>query len=155
MFPKLFWKKKTYKNWNNDVVVFFCFCMLCSRKNENSWKTLRKKHQTSKPTFWKNDKFWWFSHVLYFYFFIPRILLVFHKWWQKNEKPLLKDFYDFSFLSVVHIFWRDHDFAPSEFLYKNGICHNLNDFLSSWHDSIWVLHRIFLRIFFVKLLFFH
>ena len=30
---------------------------------------------------------------------------------------------------------------------EKGICHNLNDFLSSWHDSIWVLHRIFLRIF--------
>ena len=32
----------------------------------------------------------------------------------KNEKPLLKDFYVFSFLSVVHIFWPNHDFAPSE-----------------------------------------
>ena len=117
--------------------------------------TKEKNIKFQKQLFEKKYKFWWFFHVLYFYFFIPRILLVFHKWWQKNEKPLLKDFYVFSFLSVVHIFGPNHDFASSEFLYKNGICHNFNDFLSSWHHSIWKIHRIFLRIFFVKFLFFY
>ena len=39
-------------------------------------------------------------------------------------------------------------FTETYNLVKNGICHNLNDFLSFHDDSIWKLHRISLRIFF-------
>ena len=38
-------------------------------------------------------------------------------------------------------------------LWKNGIRHNLSDFLSICDDSIWKMYRIFLRIFFMKFIF--
>ena len=35
-----------------------------------------------------------------------------------------------------------------------SFCHNLNDFLSFYNVSIWKMHRIFLRNFFVEIIFF-